>query len=232
MVLDVLVGLPAPHAEVEGAMELTLRWGKRSLEAKTRTDRALFGIVQGGVDRDLRARSAAATATLGFDGFGIGGLSVGESADQRDAALDAVMPELPTDKIRYVMGLGDTEGILEAVARGADLFVCVLPTRLARHGKVLHSDGDYSIKRAEWATDQRPLDAECGCPTCTTYSRGYLRHLFITKELLGQRALTLHNLMYTFELMRDIRERIASGTFEEMARRRIRQRGALADTAE
>ena len=226
MALDVLVGLPAPHAEVAEAMERTVRWAKRSLAVKARADRGLFGIVQGGVDTDLRARAAAAMGELEFDGFGIGGLSVGESNEERVGALAAVMSELPREKVRYVMGLGDTEGILKAVAMGADLFDCVLPTRLARHGKVLHPDGDFSIKRSEWATDNGPIDVDCICVTCELYSRGYLRHLFATGELLGKRALTLHNLAYTLDLMREIRSAIAMGSLAGViAHRTQRRRG-------
>lgn len=217
MILDELVGLPAPRQAVEAAMERTLRWSERALAAKQRDDRALFGIVQGGVDADLRARSAAATAALGFPGFGIGGLSVGESDTDRDKALEAVAPELPEDKVRYVMGLGDTEGLLAAVERGYDLFDCVLPTRLARHGKVLTRDGDYGIKRSEWTNDDTPLDASCACFTCTTYSRGYLRHLHQVKESLGQRLLTIHNLRYTFDLMEGMRGAIGEGRFREFS---------------
>ncbi len=213
MVLDVLVGLPAPRVELAAAMERTLRWSERALAARQREDRALFGIVQGGTDPELRAESARRTAALGFPGFGIGGLSVGESPADRNGALDGAIPELPVDKVRYVMGLGDTEGILDAVTRGVDLFDCVLPTRLARHGKVLHRLGDFSIKRSEWAADEAPLDPDCGCFACRRYSRGYLRHLFNTKEMLGQRLLTLHNLRYTATLMGTIRSSISAGTF-------------------
>jgi queuine tRNA-ribosyltransferase len=214
MVLDELVGLPAPVDTVRNAMERTLRWSARALQAKTRDDRALFGIVQGGVDRALRAESAARTAELGFPGFGIGGLSVGESPTERALALDAAIPELPMAAPRYVMGLGDTEGMLDAVGRGADLFDCVLPTRLARHGKALHPDGDFSMRRKEWSTDSRPIDPDCDCPTCQRYSRGYLRHLFVTKELLGGRLLSLHNLRYTLALLEDARQSIVAGSFE------------------
>ena len=225
MTLDVLIGLPASHRETELAMERTLRWARRAFEAKTRDDRALWGIVQGGVDPDLRARSAAATAALGFPGFGIGGLSVGESVAERNHAIEVVISELPETGPRYVMGLGDTEGLVDCVARGVDLFDCVLPTRLARHGKVLSRDGDFSIKRAEWADDDSPIDAECPCVACRRYSRGYTRHLFSTGELLGLRLLSIHNLTYTLDLMRRIREAIAEGSFttfrdEVVARRR------------
>jgi queuine tRNA-ribosyltransferase len=226
MVLDVLVGLPAPRAVLEAAMERTLRWSQRALAARRRSDRSLFGIVQGGTDPELRARSAAETAALDFDGFGIGGLSVGETARDRDLALDAAVPQLPTDRVRYVMGLGDTEGILACIARGVDLFDCVLPTRLARHGKVLHPDGDFSIKRAEWTTDAGPLQDGCDCPTCSHYSRGYLRHLVSTNELLGKRLMTLHNLRYTLRLVADAREAVEAHRFDAFHREVLARRAA------
>jgi queuine tRNA-ribosyltransferase len=215
MVLDVPIALPCGHNEAENAMQLTLRWAERSKHAKRRNDRALFGIVQGGADPQLRAESARETAAIGFPGFGIGGLAVGESATERTVAIDAVVPELPVDAVRYVMGLGDTEGMLDAVQRGVDLFDCVLPTRLARHGKALTRAGDMSIKRAEWDNDGSPIEEGCPCVTCRRYSRAYVRHLHRTKELLGQRLLTLHNLTYTYRLMADIRTHIDAGTFDD-----------------
>jgi queuine tRNA-ribosyltransferase len=214
MVFDHLVGLPAERDVVVAAMQRTLRWSERAIAAHRRVDQALFGIIQGGVDPDLRAESAAATAALGFPGFGIGGLSVGEAAEERNRALDATVPELPETKVRYVMGLGDTEGVLDAVARGCDLFDCVWPTRLARHGKVLSRLGDYSIRRAEFATDDSPIDRECPCFTCSTHPRGYLRHLRATGELLGHRLLSVHNLTYTLGVLAGARAAIAEGTLE------------------
>jgi queuine tRNA-ribosyltransferase len=226
MILDVLIGLPATREDTLAAMERTLRWAERAQRARTRDDRALWGIVQGGSDPELRARSAAATAALDFPGFGIGGLSVGEPPAARNAAVAAAVPELPEDKPRYVMGLGDTEGMLDCVARGVDLFDCVLPTRLARHGKVLSRNGDFSIKRAEWASDNNPIDVECGCVTCRLYSRGYVRHLFSTKEFLGPRLLSIHNLNYTLDLMVRTRAAVAAGRFaafyQEVVSRRAR----------
>jgi queuine tRNA-ribosyltransferase len=226
MMLDVPVALPSPRPVVEAAVALTRRWAERALASKRRDDRALFGIVQGGVEPDLREQAAKEIAGMGFPGFGIGGLAVGESPVERDLALDAAIPHLPEDAVRYVMGLGDTEGLLAAVARGVDLFDCVIPTRLARHGKALTRRGDVSIKRREWQGDGRPLDAECGCFTCRVHSRAYLRHLHTTGEPLADRLLTLHNLTYTFDLLRGAREAIAIGDFAEYRSSVLAARGS------
>ena len=215
MILDVCIGLPAPRAEVEAAMTRTLVWAERAVRAHKRPDQALFGIVQGGVDKELRARSAAATATLDFPGFGIGGLSVGEAPEERNAVLEVVVGELPPHKPRYTMGLGDPEGVLDAIARGIDLFDCVWPTRLARHGRVLNPDGDFNLKRSEHRLSDLPLETGCACPTCSLYSRAYLRHLLTTRELSAHRLITLHNLAYTMRLMQDVRSAIARGRFAE-----------------
>jgi queuine tRNA-ribosyltransferase len=215
MVLDVLIGLPAPEDRVRSALDQTLRWSERALRVHGRQDQALFGIVQGGTDPDLRAESARRTADLGFPGFGIGGLSVGEAPDERNRAIDATVAELPGGKVRYVMGLGDSEGVLDAVARGCDLFDCVWPTRLARHGKIITRTGDYGLRRAEFATDPSPLSADCECSTCATYSRAYLRHLLKTKELSVYRLLSIHNLAYTLRLLTDARAAIEAGRFAD-----------------
>ncbi len=217
MALDVPVNLPASREATERAMHRTLRWAERSKAAKKRDDCALFGIVQGGAERELREASAAETADIGFPGFGIGGLVVGEGEAERAIAIDAVVPVLPDDAVRYVMGLGDTKGILDAVGRGIDLFDCVLPTRLARHGKALTRRGDLSMRREEWKNDGSPIEEQCACVACRLYSRGYIRHLIITRELLASRLLTLHNLQYTYTLMEDIRSNIAAGTFQAFA---------------
>jgi queuine tRNA-ribosyltransferase len=214
MVLDVCVGLPAPRRQVEVEMERTLRWAERCLLAHTRGDQALFGIVQGGVDPDLRAKSAAQTAAVGFPGYGIGGLSVGESAEERNLALEAGIAELPADKPRYVMGLGDTEGLLDAIARGADMFDCVIPTRLARHGKVLTRSGDFNLRTAGFEADDGPIDAACPCLTCRNHSRAYLRHLVRMKELSAHRLLTIHNLRYTLDLVASARAAVVAGEFD------------------
>lgn len=227
MVLDVPVSLPSPRDVTERAMLQTLRWAERSKNAKTRNDQALFGIIQGGADPELRKISARRTADIGFPGFGIGGLAVGESAEQRSAAIEATVPELPEAAVRYVMGLGDTEGLLDAIARGIDLFDCVLPTRLARHGKALTRQGDISIRRSEWTDYPGPIEDDCPCAVCERYSRSYIRHLHRTHEATGDRLLTLHNLSYTYRLMADAREHIEDGTFsafhEDVVGRRSRQ---------
>ena len=215
MVLDVCVGLPAPEEEVEYEMRRTLRWAERCIRAHKREDQALFGIVQGGISDELRAESARSTAELEFDGYGIGGLSVGESAEDRNRALSAAVEELPPDKPRYVMGLGDTEGLLDAIERGADMFDCVLPTRLARHGKALTRFGDFNVNRTEFETDESPIDSSCDCPTCFRYSKAYLRHLIRMKELSSHRLLTIHNLHYTLELVAGARDAIETGGLQE-----------------
>jgi queuine tRNA-ribosyltransferase len=218
MVLDVCVGLPAKPGVVQQGMELTLRWAERSRAVHDRPDQALFGIVQGGIDPDLRAESARRTADLGFPGFGIGGLSVGETPAERDVALTAALTGLPVTKSRYVMGLGDADGVLGAVGRGADLFDGVWPTRLARHGRVLTATGDYNLRRAEFAVDPSPLAADCACFTCSHHQRAYLRHLLAVNELSAFRLLTVHNLTYTMGLLRNARTSILKGTFAEFAR--------------
>jgi queuine tRNA-ribosyltransferase len=218
MVLDHLVGLPAPRERVRDAMERTLRWSARAAAVHRGDDQALFGIVQGGSARDLREESARRTAEIGFVGFGIGGLSVGENPEARNEALEVVCGVLPVAAPRYVMGLGDTTGVLDAVARGCDLFDCVWPTRLARHGKVLSRLGDFSVRRAEFADADRPIDPECGCSTCTRFSLGYLRHLRVTGEMLGHRLLSVHNLSYTFEMLAGARRAIREERFEDYRR--------------
>ena len=215
MALDVCVGLPAPRRLVEAEMERTLRWAERCLAAHGRADQALFGIVQGGVDADLRAKSAAQTAALGFPGFGIGGLSVGETAHERHIALESSFAELPEGKPRYVMGLGDTEGLLEAIARGADMFDCVMPTRLARHGKALTRVGDLNLRNAAYESDDRPIDEACPCRICAMHSRAYLRHLIRVKELSAHRLLTIHNLRYTLDLIAAAGDAIEQGRFSD-----------------
>jgi len=215
MALDVCVGLPAPREEVEKQMRRTLRWAERCLAAHTRPDQTLFGIVQGGVDLELRAESASATAALGFEGVAIGGLSVGEPADERNRALQAAVAELPADRPRYVMGLGDTDGLLDAIERGADMFDCVIPTRLARHGRALTRQGDFNVNRVEFTADDTPLDPDCSCLTCARHSKAYLRHLVRMNEIGSHRLLTIHNLRYVLDLVAGARTAIADGRWAE-----------------
>ncbi|HEY5890128.1 MAG TPA: tRNA guanosine(34) transglycosylase Tgt [Acidimicrobiia bacterium] len=214
MVLDVCVGLPAPESVVNSGMELSLRWAERCIAAHRRSDQALFGIVQGGIDPDLRVASATRTAELGFAGYGIGGLSVGETSTDRNTAIEAAVSVLPDDRPRYVMGLGDPEGLLDAIARGVDMFDCVMPTRHARHGKVHTGSGSFNIRNIEYELDEGPLDAGCDCLTCSTYSRAYLRHLFRMKEISGLRLLSIHNLRFLVSLMARARTAIEAGRFE------------------
>ncbi|WP_420614127.1 tRNA guanosine(34) transglycosylase Tgt [Candidatus Spongiisocius sp.] len=231
MVLDVCIGLPAPREAVAEAMERTLRWAERSVRIRSREDQALFGIVQGGADPDLRYDSARRTAELDLDGFGIGGLSVGEDLGRRNESVEAAVAGLPAGAPRYFMGLGDTEGLLDAVARGVDLFDCVWPTRLARHGKVISSEGDYNIRLARFAGDDAPLDPDCPCLTCRTYSRAYLRHLANTRELSLSRLLSIHNLAATHRLLQEARAAITAGAFAEFHRRVVARRRPAAEDA-
>ncbi|MCY3539646.1 MAG: tRNA guanosine(34) transglycosylase Tgt [bacterium] len=224
MVLDVCLGLPAPRQAVVEAMERTLRWAERSVRTHSRPDQALFGIVQGGVEPDLRLDSARRTAELGMDGYGIGGLSVGEDLGRRDEAVEAALAGLPAEAPRYFMGLGDTEGLLAAISQGVDLFDCVWPTRLARHGKVITGQGDYNIRLARFARDENPLDPSCPCYTCLTYPRAYLRHLAATREISLPRLLSIHNLVATHRLLERARTAIGSGTFKEFHREVLESR--------
>lgn len=214
MVLDVCLALPAERRAVAAAVDRTAAWAARARAAHRRVeDQALFGIVQGGVDLDERRRSAEATVALDFDGYAVGGLSVGESREATLPALDAALEVLPADQPRYFMGLGDPVGIVEAVARGVDMMDCVLPTRLGRHGTILTDGGRFNIQRADLARSDEPLDPSCPCGVCATYSRGYLRHLVSVREPTAATLCTLHNLAWMFRFMAGMRESILSGTF-------------------
>ena len=213
MVLDECAE-PGDRAYNEQALARTHAWAERCLHAQTRTDQALFGIVQGGVFPDLRRRSAKFLTGLDFPGYAIGGLSVGESKEDMYAMLDITTPLLPEGKPRYLMGVGAPEDLIEGVSRGVDMFDCVLPTRLARNGALFTRAGRINMRNARFARDRTPVEAECGCYTCRTFSRAYLRHLFKAGELLASRLATIHNVHFLLDLMRDIREAIASGTFQ------------------
>jgi queuine tRNA-ribosyltransferase len=194
---------------------LTLRWAKRCQAARTRRDKPLFAVVQGGMWPQHRREQAQALVALGFDGYAIGGLSVGEDKDTREAMLDATVPELPADQPRYLMGVGTPEDLVEAVSRGVDMFDCVLPTRNARNGMALTRFGRVVIKNAEHTSSPLPLDEACGCYTCRHYSRAYIRHLYVAREILAYRLLTIHNLYYYLELMANMRQALAQGKFGE-----------------
>jgi queuine tRNA-ribosyltransferase len=211
MVLDVCPPLPSPPEVVRTAVDRTAAWAARARRAHRREGQALFGIVQGGVDRALRTESARRTVEVGFDGYGIGGLSVGESRPEMLDALDACIPELPADRPRYLMGVGDPVGLAEAVARGVDLFDCVLPTRLARHGTVLTGGGRLSLRNAAFREDDGPLDPACPCSVCARWSRAYLRHLRMVDEPAGARLVTIHNLSWIFALVARLRNAVADG---------------------
>ena len=207
---------PYPSAEevVRESMQLSLRWAERSKIAFADNPNALFGIVQGGTYPALRLESARGLMKIGFDGYAIGGLSVGEDAEIRNAMLDAVLPELPADKPRYLMGVGKPEDLVEGVRRGVDMFDCVIPTRNARTGFLYTNDGIVRIRNSRYTEDTSPVDAECGCYTCRNYSRAYLRHLDKCGEILGARLNTIHNLYYFQRLMRSIRGAIESDSYQ------------------
>ncbi len=211
MVLDECVPYPSPYEYVKNSMERTSRWAKRCLQAKRETDPALFAIVQGGVYRDLREKSAQTLVEMGFQGYAMGGLSVGEPrADMLDI-LKWTTTLLPENTPRYLMGVGTPEDIIDAVMLGVDFFDCVLPTRNARNGTLFTSSGKISIKQAQYAEDKRPVDETCACYTCRHYSRAYLRHLYLSKEILSSRLNTIHNLFYYITLLIGIKEAIREG---------------------
>jgi queuine tRNA-ribosyltransferase len=218
MQLDECLKLPAPRSELERAMRLSLAWAERSKRAfeDASRDRALFGIVQGGDDRSLRLESARSLVDIGFDGYAIGGLAVGEPQQVMLRVLDEVAPALPADCPRYLMGAGTPADIVEAVARGIDLFDCVLPTRNGRHGLAFTGCGPLNLKNARHADDARPLDAASSCPPARDYSRAYLHHLLKANEMLGAILLTTVNLAYYQELMANIRAAIAAGHFGDL----------------
>ncbi len=200
------------RTEVERSMELTHRWARRSLAARS-APLALFGIVQGGVYSDLRKRSAEEIGAMDFDGLAIGGTSVGEPKEEMFEVVRFTAPLMPREKPRYLMGVGTPEDLLDAVAAGLDMFDCVMPTRNARNGSLFTSEGKIAIKNAKFADDDGPLDPECACLTCRTVSRAYLRHLFISGEIAGLVYNTIHNVWFYLDLMRKVRQAIASDSF-------------------
>lgn len=215
MAFDECVALPSSRERIKDALHRTNQWAARCQAARRETDQALFGIVQGGHDGDLRAEAAAGIVAMGFDGYAIGGLSVGEEKSVMYGMLDATIRHLPCDRPHYLMGVGMPEDLVEGVARGVDMFDCVVPTRHGRTGSLFTATGRVVIKHAQYARDEQPIDPACGCRVCARYSRAYLHHLFLAKEMLGIRLNTLHNLHYFAELMRGIRGAIAAGTFAD-----------------
>ncbi|MEJ5241331.1 MAG: tRNA guanosine(34) transglycosylase Tgt [Anaerolineales bacterium] len=205
---------PYDRAYTRAAMERTHRWAERCLRAKTRDDQALFGIVQGGVDPLLRAESARFIASLDTPGIAIGGLSVGETKEEMHAMLDIVTEILPAHKPRYLMGVGTPEDIIQGVARGVDIFDCVLPTRLARHHAAFSPQGRLNLRGAIYSDDERPIDETCDCYTCRHFSRAYLRHLIIAGEWLAGTLISIHNIRTLTRLMEEMRQAILDGTFE------------------
>jgi queuine tRNA-ribosyltransferase len=218
MVLDECPPADASREYHHASLRRTARWAQRSKEAHEKRDQALFGIVQGGLHPDLREESLGLTVEIGFDGYAVGGLSVGESRREMLETLALTAPKLPSEKPRYFMGIGDPVGILQVIALGVDMFDCVLPTRLARHGAALTREGRLNLKNSRYRRDLGPLDPGCTCEACTGYSRAYLAHLVRENELLGHRLVTLHNVRFTVDLCRRARHEIGAGRYGEWSR--------------
>ena len=222
MVFDECPELPASREKLQESLELTTRWARRCKEAR-KTDQALFGIVQGGGELDLRRQSLEQMTEIGFDGYALGGLSVGESKEEMYYVLDHVAHEMPAATPRYLMGVGEPEDLLAGVEAGIDMFDCVMPTRNARNGNLFTSEGKVTIKQAKYREDESPLDPNCECNTCQHYSRAYLRHLYQCNEILAMRLNTLHNLHFYLQLVRDSRDAILAGNFSAFRQNRLQQ---------
>jgi queuine tRNA-ribosyltransferase len=220
MALDECTAFPATYENAASSMEMSMRWADLSKQAfRPRPGYALFGIVQGSIYKDLRLRSVSALKDIGFDGYAIGGLAVGEGQAAMLETLDATVPHLPEEAPRYLMGVGTPDDILSAVERGIDMFDCVIPTRAGRTARAYTASGVHNLRNARFADDPAPLDPECGCPACAKHSRAYLHHLFRAGEMLGPMLLTWHNLVYYQSLMRSIRSSIQAGEFASHASR-------------
>jgi queuine tRNA-ribosyltransferase len=226
MAFDECVPFPATHDYARESLERTLRWAKRCRDAKKETGQALFGIVQGGMYPELRKRSAEALVDIGFDGYAVGGLSVGETKPVMYEMIEASVPSLPEDKPRYLMGVGTPEDLVEGVDRGIDMFDCVMPTRNARNGTFFTSSGKVVIRNAQYERDKLPIDPACGCYTCRTFTRAYLRHLFNAGEVLALRLGTIHNVFFYLNLMRNVRASIEQGRFKEFKKEFMSKRNA------
>ncbi len=218
----------APVEVVRRAMDRTTRWAKRCIDARTRDDYQLFGIVQGGIDIHLRRASLAALTALPFDGYALGGLSVGETREATWSTIEAVAPLMPVDKARYLMGVGTPEDLLISVGHGVDMFDCVLPTRNARNGRLLTADGDLNIRNHRHRLDDRPIDSGCSCYTCRNFSRGYLRHLSKAGEILFATLASLHNLHYLLDLMAEARQALDAGHYPAFRNAHLARRAANA----
>ena len=217
MAFDECAPYPAEREYIKASMERTTRWAQRSKDAHSQWDKqSLFAIVQGGVFPDLRKESAAALTEMDFPGYAIGGLSVGEPKEDMYHVLEETIPLLPQDRPRYLMGVGSPDSLIEGAIRGVDMFDCVLPTRIARNGTAMTSLGRVSLRNARYFDDFSPLDPECQCSTCQNYSKAYLRHLFIAKEMLGPRLVSIHNLSFLLNLMKKIREAIKANSLLEL----------------
>ena len=224
MIFDECTPYPATVKEAADSMRLSLRWAERSKKAHGDNPSALFGIVQGGMYEHLRYESIEGLLDIGFDGYAIGGLSVGEPKDEMMATLDVIHHKMPLDKPRYLMGVGTPEDLVEAVRRGIDMFDCVMPSRNARNGHLFTSFGVVKIRNSQYEFDSKPLDESCGCYTCQNYSRAYLRHLDKCKEMLGSRLNTIHNLYYYLTLMQGMRDAIEKQALDEFVREFYQQR--------
>ncbi|NLJ80320.1 MAG: tRNA guanosine(34) transglycosylase Tgt [Firmicutes bacterium] len=218
MAFDECAPYPADYEYVRESSALTTRWAERSKKAHNRADQALFGIVQGGMYKDLRRQSISELLELDFPGYGIGGLSVGEPKEVMYEILEDLIPHMPADKPRYLMGVGSPDCLLEGVLRGVDMFDCVWPTRLARHGMVITKEGNMPIRNSSYARDFKPIEEDCPCYTCRNFSRAYIRHLLKANEVLGIRLTTIHNLAFLMYLMQDIRQAIANDNLNEFSR--------------
>jgi queuine tRNA-ribosyltransferase len=226
MIFDECTPYPATEKEASDSMQLSLRWARRSKEAHGNNENALFGIVQGGMYKSLREESLNRLKEIGFDGYAIGGLSVGEPVDLMMEVLDNIMPGMPEDKPRYLMGVGTPENLVESVRRGIDMFDCVMPTRNARNGHLFTEVGDIRIRNATHRYDQSPVDENCACYTCQNYSRAYLHHLDKTNEILGARLNTIHNLYYYQYLMKGLRDAIEKNELSEFIAQFYSKRGS------
>jgi queuine tRNA-ribosyltransferase len=224
MAFDECVSYPAEYEYVQDSVRLTSLWAERCLEEKRGDHQALLGIVQGGMYSDLRERSAKELVGMGFDGYALGGLSVGENAEERERVIKETVAYLPEDKPRYLMGVGRPEDILEAVMLGVDMFDCVMPTRNARNGTLFTSTGKLVIKNSQYVEDERPVEEGCGCYACAHYSRAYLRHLFMANELLAYRLNSIHNIHYYLNFMNDIRSAIRDNRIEKFREEFYRKR--------